>query len=67
MQLVSVLREVKYLELEDPEDIPSVASNIFNQKESFRQYVANLDLTEQWYNKVINLLNLSHWPKDTYI
>ncbi|XP_077967769.1 dynein beta chain, ciliary-like [Styela clava] len=51
-QLVSVLREVKYLELRDSEEIPDVASKIFAQKESFRQYVANLDLTEQWYNKV---------------
>jgi len=52
LQLVSVLREVKYLDVGDSDDIPEEASKIFAAKESFRQYVANLDLTQQWYNKV---------------
>lgn len=49
---MSVLREVKYLDLGDSGEIPIAASKIFEQKELYRQYVANLDLTEQWYNKV---------------
>ena len=51
-QLVSVLREVKYLDDADIEDIPEEAAKIFAAKESYRQYVANVDLTQQWYNKV---------------
>ena len=52
LQLVSVLREVKYLDVADTDTIPKEASKIFAAKESFRQYVANVDLTQQWYNKV---------------
>lgn len=48
---MSVLREVKYLDL-NQDEIPQIAANIFAQKELYRKYVANLDLTEQWYNKV---------------
>ena len=53
-QLVAVLREVKYLETEEGKDlpIPEEAAKIFAAKEAFRKYVANLNLTEQWYNKV---------------
>ncbi|XP_064179132.1 dynein heavy chain 9, axonemal [Anguilla rostrata] len=52
-QLVSVLREVKYLDSRQTEAIPDTAANIYSTKESFRQYVANLDLTVGRYNKVI--------------
>ncbi|XP_036372722.1 dynein heavy chain 9, axonemal [Megalops cyprinoides] len=52
-QLVSVLREVKYLESRQTETIPDTAADIYSSKESLRQYVANLDLTVSWYNKVI--------------
>ena len=49
-----MLREVKYLESEDGKElpIPPEAEKIFAAKEAFRKYVANLDLTEKWYNKV---------------
>lgn len=49
---MSVLREVKYLEDADIEGVPEEAAKIFAAKESFRQYVANVDLAQQWYNKV---------------
>ena len=52
-QLVSVLREVKYLDSRQTETIPNTAADIYASKESLRQYVANLDLTAGWYNKVI--------------
>lgn len=51
-QLVAVLREVKYLEIRGSEEIPESAAAIYSKNDTFRQYVANLDLTVQWYNKV---------------
>ncbi|GCC26775.1 hypothetical protein chiPu_0005195 [Chiloscyllium punctatum] len=51
-QLVSVLREVKYLEARHTVNIPDAAAEIYSMKESYRQYVATLDLTTNWYNKV---------------
>ncbi|MBN3279379.1 DYH9 protein, partial [Polyodon spathula] len=52
-QLVSVLREVKYVKSGQTEMIPHTAEEIYSNKESYRQYVANLDLTINWYNKVV--------------
>ncbi len=52
LQLVAVLREVKYLEVRGEEEIPQSASEIYGRNETLRMYVANLDLTVQWYNKV---------------
>ena len=52
LQLVAVLREVKYLEIRGSEEIPGSAATIYSKNDTFRQYVANLDLTVQWYNKV---------------
>ncbi|XP_066292954.1 dynein beta chain, ciliary-like [Branchiostoma lanceolatum] len=51
-QLVAVLREVKYLENLQREDIPDTAAEIYAKNETFRTYRANLDLTVAWYNKV---------------
>ena len=51
-QLVAVLREVKYLLIRAQEDIPQSTSSIYAKHETLRQYVANLDLTVAWYNKV---------------
>ncbi len=53
LQLVAVLREVKYLEIRGSEEIPRSAAEMYSKNQTFRQYVANLDLTVQWYNKVI--------------
>ncbi|XP_063077561.1 dynein axonemal heavy chain 9-like [Engraulis encrasicolus] len=54
-QLVSVLREVKYLESqqEQAEVIPDTAADIYARKDLIWQYVANLELTTGWYNKVM--------------
>ena len=49
---MAVLREVKYLEIRGTEDIPESAANIYDKNDTLRQYVANLDLTVHWYNKV---------------
>lgn len=52
LQLVSVLREVKYLEARQAEVVPDTAADIYSRKELLWQYVANLELTAGWYNKV---------------
>ena len=50
--MVAVLREVKYLEIREKEEVPNSASSIYSKNDTFRKFVANLDLTVQWYNKV---------------
>lgn len=52
LQLVAVLREVKYLEIRSTEEIPDSASAMYSRNDTFRQYLANLDLTVHLYNKV---------------
>ena len=52
MQLVAVLREVKYLSFQQQKDIPDSAAGLFSQNETFRTFVDNLDLIVGWYNKV---------------
>ena len=47
-----MLREVKYLEIRGQETIPDSAASIYAKNDTYRQFVANLDLTVQWYNKV---------------
>ena len=50
--MVAVLREVKYLLIRDTETIPETANTLYTKHETLRKYVANLDLTVAWYNKV---------------
>ena len=52
MQLVAVLREVKYLEQRGVDEIPASAAKIYEKNDTFRDYINNLDLTVKWYNKV---------------
>jgi len=49
---VAVLREVRYLKYIEVEDVPEVATALFEKHEMFRNYVANLNLTVSWYNEV---------------
>lgn len=51
-QLASVLREVKYLEGRQTEAIPEPAVQIYTIRGQLWQYVANLELTVERYNKV---------------
>ncbi|XP_009879601.1 PREDICTED: dynein heavy chain 17, axonemal [Charadrius vociferus] len=51
-ELVAVLREVKYLNFQQQEDIPSSAESLFAQNETFQNFVDNLDLIVGWYNEV---------------
>ncbi|KAF5902959.1 dynein heavy chain 9, axonemal, partial [Clarias magur] len=61
-QLVSVLREVKYLEARQDEDIPELAANIYSNREQLRQYIANLELMTGWYNKVMGTVLEVEFP-----
>lgn len=61
-QLMSVLREVKYLQMLRMETMPKEAEDIFSSKESYRQYTANLELTTNWYNKVISTVLEVEFP-----
>lgn len=51
-QLTAVLREVKYLESREKEEIPESASTIFTRNDTLWKFVTNLDLTVHLYNKV---------------
>ena len=43
---------MKYLEMRDQEEIPGSAATMYSKNDTFRKYLANLDVTVQWYNKV---------------
>ncbi|KAM9371463.1 dynein axonemal heavy chain 17 [Phaethornis superciliosus] len=51
-QLIAVLREVKYMNFQQQEDIPDSAESLFAQNETFQNFVDNLNLIVGWYNKV---------------
>ena len=53
LQLVALLREVKYLnQLTNQHDIPNSASSVFQQNERFRDYLQSLDVIGSLYNSV---------------
>jgi len=52
VQLVAVLREVKYLLIRNMEEIPVSASQLYANNDTLLMYVAHLDLTVAWYNKI---------------
>ena len=53
-QLVALLREVKYLEMQKDANrvIPEKAAAVFAQNETYRKYLQNLDVTVHLYNRV---------------
>lgn len=53
-QLIALLREVKYLEQLDCPDrvLPESAANVFQQNETYRKYLQNLDVLVALYNSV---------------
>ncbi|XP_078510049.1 dynein axonemal heavy chain 17 isoform X2 [Lissotriton helveticus] len=51
-ELVAVLREVKYLHAQEQKEIPESAGKFFDQNETFRNFVSNLELIVGWYNKI---------------
>ncbi|NXA28829.1 DYH17 protein, partial [Ibidorhyncha struthersii] len=54
-ELVTVLREVKYLNFQQQKDIPGSAESLFAQNETFQKFVDNLDLIVGWYNEAVEL------------
>ncbi|KAL4648151.1 dynein heavy chain 9, axonemal-like [Arapaima gigas] len=61
-QLVSMLREVKYLQARQIEAIPDSVADIYAKKKILQQYVANLELTTNWYNKVMQTVLAVEFP-----
>ena len=49
---MAVLRETHYAQIMESGAIPASAESIYSQNDTLRKYVANLDLTVRWYNKV---------------
>ncbi|XP_062965627.1 dynein axonemal heavy chain 9 [Cynocephalus volans] len=61
-QLVSVLKEMSYLESRERKHIPETAAALFSSREFYRQLVANLELLANWYNKVMKTLLEVEFP-----
>ncbi|XP_030057583.1 dynein axonemal heavy chain 11 [Microcaecilia unicolor] len=51
-KLVAILREVKYLQMLNQSNIPEVAINMFEKKDTFLKLLRGLELMIQWYNKI---------------
>ena len=64
MQLVALLREVKYLEQQNNPDhaIPESAVCVFKKNETYRKYLQNLDVTVALYNKVRDTIMDVEYP-----
>uniref|UniRef100_A0A803WAD3 Dynein axonemal heavy chain 17 n=1 Tax=Ficedula albicollis TaxID=59894 RepID=A0A803WAD3_FICAL len=61
-QLVSVLREVSYLQGSGAGAIPPAAAAIYSCKESFQQLVASLELLGNKYNRVLRTVLEVEYP-----
>ncbi|NXY46192.1 DYH9 protein, partial [Ceuthmochares aereus] len=61
-QLVSMLREVRYLSASHMETIPEKAAEIYSSKESYQQMVTNLELMVNRYNKVLKTVLEVEYP-----
>ncbi|XP_057356823.1 dynein axonemal heavy chain 9 isoform X5 [Manis pentadactyla] len=61
-QLISVLKEMSYLEPRQMKHIPEMAAAMFSSREFYRQLVANLELMANWYNKVLKSLLEVEFP-----
>uniref|UniRef100_A0A8C5P182 Dynein, axonemal, heavy chain 9 n=1 Tax=Jaculus jaculus TaxID=51337 RepID=A0A8C5P182_JACJA len=61
-QLISVLKEMRYLDPRRTKHIPEPAAAMFSSREFYRQLVANLELMANWYNKVITTLLEVEFP-----
>ncbi|XP_021550173.1 LOW QUALITY PROTEIN: dynein axonemal heavy chain 9 [Neomonachus schauinslandi] len=61
-QLLSVLKEMSYLEPRQMQRIPDIAAAMFSSREFYRQLVAKLELMANWYNKVVKTLAEVEFP-----
>ena len=62
LQLISVLKEVSYLQPQQMTHIPETAAAMFSSREFYRQLVAKLELMANWYNKVMKTLLEVEFP-----
>ena len=55
LQLVALLREVKYLKQREETDhpIPESATTVYAQSETYRKFVQNLDVVACLYNRCV--------------
>nr|XP_030717250.1 dynein heavy chain 9, axonemal isoform X1 [Globicephala melas] len=61
-QLISVLKEMSYLQSQQMTHIPETAAAMFSSREFYRQLVAKLELMANWYNKVMKTLLKVEFP-----
>nr|XP_027809857.1 dynein heavy chain 9, axonemal [Marmota flaviventris] len=61
-QLISVLKEMSYLESRETKHLPETATAMFSSREFYRQLVANLELVANWYNRVMTTLLEVEFP-----
>ncbi|TEA24768.1 hypothetical protein DBR06_SOUSAS11110014 [Sousa chinensis] len=61
-QLISVLKEMSYLQSQQMTHIPETAAAMFSSREFYRQLVAKLELMANWYNKVMKTLLEVEFP-----
>nr|XP_003818154.3 dynein axonemal heavy chain 9 isoform X2 [Pan paniscus] len=61
-QLISVLKEMSYLEPREMKHMPETAAAMFSSRDFYRQLVANLELMANWYNKVMKTLLEVEFP-----
>ncbi|XP_052612854.1 LOW QUALITY PROTEIN: dynein axonemal heavy chain 9 [Peromyscus californicus insignis] len=61
-QLISVLKEMSYLQPTEVKRIPETAATMFSSREFYQQLVANLEMMANWYNKVMKTLLEVEFP-----
>ncbi|CAD7689680.1 unnamed protein product [Nyctereutes procyonoides] len=61
-QLISVLKEMSYLEPRQKQHVPETAAAMFSSREFYRQLVAKLELMANWYNKIVKTLIEVEFP-----
>ncbi|GAB1597647.1 dynein beta chain, ciliary isoform X1, partial [Argonauta hians] len=61
-ELISVLKEVKYMEIRDIPDIPDSSNQLYSRRDDFYLYVTNLDQTVLWYNEVRSTALIVEFP-----
>jgi dynein heavy chain len=62
LQLLAVLKEVKYLGMLKKENIPAEAITIHNQNEQYRKFITSLDYTVDSYNKILRTASAEEKP-----
>ena len=62
LQLIAVLKEVKYLGMLKTDAIPAEAIAIFKQNDEYRKFITSLDYTVDSYNKIITHASVEEQP-----